>query len=134
MYPLKTRFLVVDDQATMRKVIKEILHQLGYKDVVEAIDGQEALEHLYESAALNKPFEFVFSDVSMPRMTGIEFLKSCRQIDQYKAIPFVLITSEREEKTIIEAARAGVTDYLLKPCSNPRIKAKLEKIYKKFNP
>lgn len=134
MFPPDTRFLVVDDFSTMRKIIKKVLMELGYKNVEEADDGATALPMLKEAANTPMPFKFVISDWNMPKMTGLDLLKGVRSDEQLKALPFMLVTAESEQKNIIEAAKAGVSDYVVKPFNAATLKGKLEKIYAKVNP
>lgn len=131
MYPLDTRFLIVDDQATMRKTIREILIEMGYHNAVEAVDGQNAFDVLKLHANSKDAVEFIICDWNMPNMTGFDLLKKCRQSIQFKTLPFMLVTGEREQSQIVEAAKAGVTDYVVKPFSARKIKDKIEKIYLK---
>ena len=129
MYPLNTRFLIVDDQSSMRKTICDILAEMGYHNSVQAEDGQNAFDILKLHANSKNAIEFIVSDWNMPIMTGLDLLKKCRGSIQFKDIPFMLVTGEREQSQIVEAAKAGVSDYLLKPFSAIKIKDKIEKIY-----
>jgi len=133
MFSPETKFLVVDDFATMRKIIKKVLAELGYHHVEEADDGKPALELLNSHHAAGKPFNFVISDWNMPGMTGIDLLKACKEAPHLKSIPFMLVTAESEQKNIIEAAKAGVSDYVVKPFNAQTLKAKLERVYNKHN-
>lgn len=131
MFDTKTKFLVVDDFSTMRKVVKKALSEIGYSNVVEAADGQAALDLLKELSTTNEPVQFIISDWTMPRMAGIDLLRRCREAAEFKNLPFILVTAESEEKNIIEAAKAGVSDYVVKPFSAARIKEKIEQVYNK---
>lgn len=133
MYPPTTKFLVVDDFATMRKIIKKVLVELGYTNVEEADDGNKALPMLQQAAAAGSTYDFVISDWNMPGMTGIELLKACKNDPVLKNLPFMLVTAESEQKNIVEAAKAGVSDYVVKPFNAATLKGKLEKIYAKQN-
>ena len=133
MYPPNTRFIVVDDFATMRKIIKKVLNELGYTNVEEADDGTKALPMLKDSASGSNPFQFVISDWNMPGMQGIDLLKACKADPHLKNLPFMLVTAESEQKNIIEAAKYGVSDYVVKPFNAATLKTKLEKIYAKHN-
>ena len=134
MFKTTTRFLIVDDFSTMRKVIKKALFDLGYENVLEAADGVKAYELLEKHSETNEPVEVVMSDWNMPNMRGIELLKKCRVESRYKNLPFVLITAESEQAQIIDAVRSGVTDYIIKPFSPSTLKVKLEGVYKKSFP
>lgn len=129
MFPADTKFLVVDDFATMRKIIRKALLELGYSQVEEADDGKPALEMLKKSAAIGKPFHIVISDWNMPTLSGFELLKSCKNDPQLRSLPFVLITTEGEQKNILEAAKAGVSDYMVKPFNAEALRMKLEKVW-----
>ncbi len=131
MYGPETKFLVVDDFATMRKIIKKVLSELGYKNVEEADDGKTALPLLKSAAGNGTPFQVVISDWNMPGMAGIDLLKACRADGQLKGVPFMMVTAESEQQNIIEAAKAGVSDYVVKPFNAQTLKTKLENIYKK---
>jgi two-component system chemotaxis response regulator CheY len=133
MFSPNTKFLVVDDFATMRKIIKKVLAELGYTHVEEADDGKPALELLNSHHEAGKPFNFIISDWNMPGMTGIDLLKACKESPHLKSIPFMLVTAESEQKNIIEAAKAGVSDYVVKPFNAQTLKIKLERVYNKLN-
>ncbi len=134
MFDLKTRILVVDDFATMRKIIRKVLNELGYKEVDEADDGATALPMIKQSATDGKPYGFVISDWNMPKMLGIDLLRACRQDPNFKTLPFMLVTAESEQKNILEAAQAGVSDYVVKPFNASTLKAKMERVYAKHFP
>ena len=133
MFSQNTKFLVVDDFATMRKIIKKILDELGYKNVVEAVDGKNAFDVLKEHQSTAEPIEFVISDWNMPNMLGIDLLKACRQDPTLKAIPFMLVTAESEQNQIVEAAKAGVSEYVIKPFNGATLKTKIERVYQKVS-
>jgi two-component system chemotaxis response regulator CheY len=134
MFPPETRFLVVDDFATMRKIIKKVLMELGYTKIEEADDGKPALALLQKNQSEGTPIHFVISDWNMPGMTGIDLLKACKASADFKTMPFMLVTAESEQKNIVEAAKAGVSDYVVKPFNAQTLKAKLERIYAKHHP
>lgn len=134
MFKTTTRFLIVDDFSTMRKVIKKALFDLGYENVIEAADGIKAFELLEKYSQTNEPIEIVMSDWNMPNMMGIDLLKKCRVDARYKSLPFMLITAESEQSQIIEAVKAGVSDYVIKPFSPSTLKVKLETVFKKTFP
>lgn len=134
MFPVDTKFMVVDDFATMRKFIKKVLGELGYTNIEEAEDGRAALPILQTACAENQPFQLIISDWSMPGMSGIELLRACKSDPHLKAVPFILITAESDQKNILEAAKAKVSDYVVKPFNAATLKEKLEKIYGKQHP
>ncbi len=133
MYPTNTKFLVVDDFATMRKIIKKVLTEIGYHNISEAEDGKPAFELMEKAQAAGEPFQFVISDWNMPGMSGIDLLRACKANPSHKAIPFMLVTAESEQKHIVEAAKAGVSDYVVKPFNANTLKGKLERIYSKHS-
>ena len=120
----KTRFLVVDDFSTMRRIIKNILRQLGFTNVVEADDGTTAWD------VLNKDkIEFVISDWNMPQMTGIELLRKVRASEEFADMPFLMVTAEAQQENIIEAVQAKVSNYIVKPFTAEVMKQKIDKIF-----
>lgn len=134
MFKPNTKFLIADDFGTMRKILKKSLTDLGYNNIVEAIDGANAYQLLNEHAKTDDPVSFIISDWNMPNMTGMELLKKCKSEEVYKKIPFMLVTAESEKSQILEAVQAGVIDYVVKPFSPAMIKSKLEAAYKKVGP
>jgi two-component system chemotaxis response regulator CheY len=133
MFPSNTKFLVVDDFATMRKIIKKVLTELGYTNVEEADDGKPAFVALQNAQTNGAPFQFVISDWNMPGMTGIDLLKACKADPNFKNVPFMLVTAESEQKNIVEAAKNGVSDYVVKPFNAQTLKGKLERIWTKHS-
>ena len=119
------KVLIVDDFATMRRILKNILKQLGFKNLVEADDGTSAWEILQ-----GQTIDLIISDWNMPKMTGLELLKKVRASDQYKRTPFLMVTAEAQKQNIIEAVQAGVSNYVVKPFTAEAISDKLEKILK----
>ncbi len=134
MFPPTTKFLVIDDFATMRKIIRKILTELGYSQVEEADDGATALPLIQKAHESGKPFQFIISDWNMPKMLGIDLLRACKADPKLNKIPFMLVTAESEQKQILEAAKAGVSDYIVKPFNAATLKAKLERVYQKTSP
>ncbi len=118
------KILVVDDFSTMRRILKNILKQLGFKNIIEADDGTTALDEMKK----NK-FDLIISDWNMPKMTGIDFLREIRGSDEYKEIPFLMVTAEAQKQNVIEAVKAGVSNYVVKPFTAEQISDKLEKIF-----
>lgn len=117
------KILVVDDFATMRRIMKNILKQLGYTNITEADDGTTALEELKKGH-----FDLIISDWNMPKMTGLDLLKLVRSDSQYKDIPFLMVTAEAQKQNVIEAVQAGVSNYVVKPFTAEAIADKLSKI------
>jgi len=116
--------LCVDDFSTMRRIIKTLLKQLGYKNILEADDGSTALEVLKENNV-----DFIISDWNMPKMTGLDLLKAVRQDDAMKEIPFLMVTAESEKDSILTAVKAGVSNYVVKPFKADVLKEKIDKIF-----
>lgn len=119
-----TRFLVVDDFSTMRRIVRNLLKELGFLNVQEAEDGVEAL------AKLNaETFDFVVSDWNMPNMTGIELLQAIRADAKLKHLPVLMVTAEAKKENIIAAAQAGASGYVVKPFTAATLDEKLKKIF-----
>jgi two-component system chemotaxis response regulator CheY len=117
------RFLVVDDFSTMRRIIKNLLHDLGYANVTEADDGNTALPILQAGG-----IDFLITDWNMPGMPGLELLKAVRADATLKAMPVLMLTAEAKREQIVEAAQAGVNGYVIKPFTAVTLKEKLDKI------
>lgn len=118
------KILIVDDFATMRRILKNILKQLGFKNLVEADDGTTAWELLTGSQTI----DLIISDWNMPKMTGLELLKKVRADSRYAKIPFLMVTAEAQKQNVIEAVQAGVSNYVVKPFTAEAISDKLKKI------
>lgn len=118
------KVLVVDDFPTMRRIIKNLLKQLGFQHITEAEDGAHALSLIRE-----RTIDFVVTDWNMPRLTGIELLQTLRADPNYKSLPVLMITAEAEKECIIQAIKAGVNNYIVKPFTAETLKEKLEKIF-----
>ena len=119
------KILIVDDFATMRRILKNILKQLGFKNLVEADDGTTAWDVLE-----SQEIDLIISDWNMPKMTGLELLKKVRDSTQYKTAPFLMVTAEAQKQNVIEAVQAGVSNYVVKPFTAEAISDKLNKILK----
>jgi two-component system chemotaxis response regulator CheY len=118
------RILVVDDFSTMRKIIKNILRQLGFNNVVESDDGTTAWETLNRDN-----IDFIISDWNMPQMTGIELLRKVRASEEYSTTPFLMVTAEAQQENIIEAVQAKVSNYIVKPFTPETLGQKIDKIF-----
>ncbi len=123
------KVLVVDDMSTMRRIVKNVLRQIGYTSVEEAADGKEALEKLKGGG-----FGLVVSDWNMPVMSGIELLKAIRADAELKTLPVLMVTAEAQKENIIEAVQAGVSNYVVQPFTGDALKDKLAKIFAKKTP
>ncbi|MCM2279835.1 MAG: response regulator [Oligoflexia bacterium] len=122
------KILIVDDYEMVRIMLKRCLNQLGYANVEEAVDGQQALEKLQSATEANSPFSMIFSDLNMPRMNGFELLSACRKAPAYQRLPFVIISAEAESDYISQALQHGANDYIIKPFSTQTLQKKLERI------
>ncbi|MCO7247786.1 MULTISPECIES: chemotaxis response regulator CheY [Halomonadaceae] len=120
-------FLVVDDFPTMRRIVRSLLKELGFTNVEEAEDGQDALNKLRAGN-----FEFVVSDWNMPNLDGLEMLKEIRQDDALKELPVLMVTAEAKKENIIAAAQAGANGYVVKPFTAATLEEKLNKIFDKL--
>ncbi|GEK74067.1 MULTISPECIES: chemotaxis response regulator CheY [Halomonas] len=119
--------LVVDDFPTMRRIVRSLLKELGFTNVEEAEDGQEALNKLKAGG-----FEFVVSDWNMPNLDGLEMLKQIRADDDLKELPVLMVTAEAKKENIIAAAQAGANGYVVKPFTSATLEEKLNKIFEKL--
>ena len=119
------KILVVDDFSTMRRIIRNLLKELGFPNVTEAEDGVDALKKLQSGN-----FEFVVSDWNMPNMNGLDLLKSIRADSSLRQIPVLMVTAEAKKENIIEAAKAGANGYIVKPFTAATLDEKLNKIFK----
>lgn len=117
------RVLVVDDFATMRRIVKGVLKQLGFSDIVEAEDGSAALAELKKD-----PVGLIVSDWNMPKMSGLDLLKAVKGDATLKTIPFVMVTAEGQKENVLEAVKAGVSNYIMKPFTPETFSEKLEKV------
>lgn len=121
------KILVVDDFATMRKVVRNLLKQGGYENVVEAEDGVAAMR-----ALKNTKIDFIISDWNMPNMTGIELLKAVRADAEVGNTPFLMVTAEALQENVIAAVKAGVSNYIVKPFTAEVLNEKITKIMEKM--
>jgi two-component system chemotaxis response regulator CheY len=122
------KFLVVDDFSTMRRIIKNLLNDLGYANVTEADDGTTALPML-----VNGNFDFLITDWNMPGMPGLDLLKAVRANPKLAKLPVLMLTAEAKREQIIEAAQAGVNGYVIKPFTAATLKEKIDKILQTRN-
>ena len=118
------RVLIVDDLSTMRRIIKNILRQLGFNNIIEADDGTAAWEILTKDQV-----EFIISDWNMPQMTGIELLRKVRASEEFGDLPFLMVTAEAQQENIIEAVQAKVSNYIVKPFTAETLGQKINKIF-----
>jgi len=115
--------LIVDDFLTMRRIVRKILRDLDFEDIIEAEDGSAALDVLKRTKV-----DLIVSDWNMPRMTGLELLKQVRSMDRIKDTPFLMVTAEAQKENILEAVKARVSNYIVKPFTAAVLEEKLTKI------
>ena len=121
------KILIVDDFATMRKVIRNLLKQSGYENIVEAEDGVNALKILK-----SQKIDFIVSDWNMPNMSGLELLKAVRADEDLKTLPFLMVTAEAKKENVVAAVKAGVSNYIVKPFTSETLDEKIKKIMEKM--
>ena len=120
-------FLVVDDFSTMRRIVRNLLKELGYNKIEEAEDGVDALEKIRAGQ-----IDFVVADWNMPNMDGLELLKTIRADDALKHIPVMMVTAEAKKENIIAAAQAGASGYVVNPFTAAILEEKLNKVFEKM--
>jgi len=116
------KFLVIDDSATMRRIVVNSLHRIGFTDTVEACDGLDALERLDTSVG------FIITDWNMPRMSGPEFVRTLRSQPKFAGLPVLMVTTRSVREDILVAIEAGVSNYIVKPFSPQVLKEKIEQL------
>ena len=122
------KILIVDDFSTMRRIIKNLLRDLGFTNTAEADDGNTALPMLQSGN-----FDFLVTDWNMPGMNGIELLRAVRADERLKLLPVLMVTAEAKRDQIIEAAQAGVNGYVVKPFTAQALKEKIEKVFERID-
>ena len=133
MFPDDTLILVVDDTTTMRRIVKNHVKTIGFKNVLEAPNGQVAYETVSKQHAMNQPVGLVLSDWNMPEMKGIALLRQLRADPRFKSLPFIMITAEIKQAQIEEAKDADVSEYLLKPFSVENLREKIQLVWKRHS-
>ncbi len=121
---LNMKVLVVDDFATMRRIIKNVLKQIGFRKINEADDGTSALKELKK-----EEYDLVLCDWNMPEMSGLDLLIAMKSDDRLKGIPFVMVTAEAQKDNILEAVKTGVNNYIVKPFTADTVEQKLKKVF-----
>lgn len=122
------KILIVDDFSTMRRIIKNLLRDLGFTNTSEADDGHSALPMLQHGG-----YDFLVTDWNMPGMTGIDLLRACRADERLKSLPVLMVTAEAKRDQIIAAAQAGVNGYVVKPFTAAALQEKIEKIFERID-
>jgi two-component system chemotaxis response regulator CheY len=123
----KIKILVVDDFSTMRRIVKNVLKQIGFENIEEAEDGAQALAKLKTGG-----FNFMVSDWNMPNMDGLDLLKSVRKDPALKDLPILMVTAEAEKDKVVTAIQAGVNNYVVKPFTAEVFKEKMDRIFEKL--
>lgn len=121
------KILIVDDMATMRRIEKSLLMQLGFKNIDEAEDGKVALQKLRQGN-----YDFVLTDWNMPNMTGLELVQEIRKDPKLKHLPVLMVTAEAKKENVLAAIKAGVNNYVVKPFMAETLKEKIEKIFSAY--
>ncbi|MGI4852338.1 MAG: response regulator [Janthinobacterium lividum] len=119
--------LIVDDYKTMLRIVRNLLKQLGFENVDEALDGNEVLEKLKTST-----YGLVISDWNMEPMNGLDLLRHVRNLDDYKKLPFIMVTAESKTESVMAAKDAGVSNYIVKPFNAATLKTKLQSVLGDF--
>lgn len=117
------RFLVVDDSSTMRRIIINTLQKIGHQDCVEAANGREGVERLAQGAV-----DMIITDWNMPEMSGVEFVRAVRAMDSHAHVPVLMVTTNAAKDDIVEALRAGVNNYVVKPFTPDVIREKIDAV------
>ena len=127
MYDYKIKILVVDDFATMRNMVKNLLKEVGFVNIEEAKDGVQAYTKLKQGG-----FGFIVSDWNMPNLDGIGLLKKVREDEELKDLPFLMVTAEAEKEKIVLALQAGVNNYIVKPFTGEVLKNRINEMFEKI--
>ena len=125
--PIDMKFLVVDDFSTMRRIVRNLLKEMGCVNVEEAEDGTVALAMLKA-----QKFDFVVSDINMPSMSGFELLAAIKKEDSLKHLPVLMVTAEARKEDIVRAAQDGAAGYIVKPFTKATLEEKVQKIMQKL--
>ena len=116
------KVLIAEDSNTMRGIVREMMRRLGYNEIVEAEDGQQAWEQLNQGS-----FDLLLTDWNIPRMSGLELLQKVRESPDLAAIPVVMLTTRNNKEDIVSAMKAGINNYVTKPCKPTQLKEKIDK-------
>lgn len=133
MFPKETRILLVDDMTSIRDLVRSQLRSMGYNDIIECANGEDAFNALERQSQSSRPVGLVISDWNMPVMTGLELLKKARSQPQYASLPIILLTSESERDQVTEAVLSGVSQYVVKPFSGKIFEEKMRGAWQKHN-
>jgi len=133
MFPKETRILLVDDMTSIRDLVRSQLRSMGYNDIIECANGEDAFNALERQSQSSRPVGLVISDWNMPVMTGLELLKKARSQPEYASLPIILLTSESERDQVTEAVLSGVSQYVVKPFSGKIFEEKMRGAWQKHN-
>jgi two-component system chemotaxis response regulator CheY len=131
MFPAETRILIIDDMPSIRELVRNTLVTMGFKNIIEAEDGEQGLAMLIKNNTPENHVQLVISDWNMPNMKGLDLLKHVRSSQEFAQLPFVLLTSESERDQVTEAVLAGVSQYIVKPFTVKIFEEKLKGAYQK---
>jgi len=123
MMDLNMKVLVVDDFASMRRIVKSVIKHMGFTKIIEADDGSAALQVLKK-----EEIGLILADWNMPRMTGIDLLKAVRSDESLKDVLFIMVTAEGQKDNVVEAVQAGVSNYIMKPFTSEALEEKIKKV------
>lgn len=132
MFAKGIKILVIDDTRTIRVLIRDILSNLGYKNVEDVETAEEALQKMKQASADGTPYEFIFCDWNLPGMSGLELLEVRNRDATYSKTPFLMVTIESERDKVLKAVTMGVSDFIVKPFSEVTIKSKMQGIYSRL--
>lgn len=133
MFPQSTRILIIDDMPTIRDLVKNHLKAMGYKNLLEAEDGEQGLQILVQQHSIQQPVQMVICDWNMPKMKGLDLLKQIRATSDWQNLPFIMLTSETDRESVTEAVLAGVSQYIVKPFAAKIFEDKLKTVWAKHN-
>lgn len=125
------RILAVDDCLTIQTMMVQCLNELGFENITLADDGEEAINLVAKNTQEGSPFELIISDILMPNMNGLDFLKLVRGAMKDKKVPFLMVSAENNQSTVLEAISQGVDQYIIKPFNTDMLATKLVKIFEK---
>ncbi len=129
MFPKETRILLIDDMKGVRVLISKMLKEIGYEYIQEANNGKEAFDILKNNFGKPEAIGLVIADLRMPVMDGMELLRTVKESDEFKELPFVILTAESDKTNVLAAVKLGVSDYLIKPTTPIMLSKKLESIW-----
>lgn len=133
MFSSNVKILLVDDAKGIRNLIKGNLLELGFTNITEAGDGEEAFTILSQCQQENAPIELLLTDLRMPNMDGIQLVRKIRKLPQFARLPILMISADTDKLAIVDAIKAGISDYIIKPLDTNRLQVKLEQVWAKVN-